>query len=357
MIMKYLVLLFMIQWYCPYSALATTINIPIAENTFYTNTQKRIENRQIEFEIDKRATIYVDLKNISEINIDYISGGLFRINHLTAYNKNIKLNPQLLMGKSIKKGMGRLTLNYRRNFNWSVAGTPVIFLEGTGNFTITKISVETIADAGIAIKESNSALFWRPEVIRLSTINYLTPTYWNYNKNIYWTSFLSMLYFALLLILYLYGKKYNIDIKRYVPFISLLFIFVFSSQFIIRFIPAVNWKLYLSSNEKIRSYYLRPEFGQLTATAKEITGRTETIAIAVEKGDWFSPEAFCFNMLPVKCLFYKKNQYKLSGLGKSIVTNKSDIDLIAYYNFDGNIPENFNKIFSLNKNVFIARKK
>lgn len=355
--MRYLFLLIIIQWHCPYSSFATTINVPITKKIFYTNTQNKVKNRQIEFEIDKRAKIYVDLKHISEINIDYISGGFFRVSHLTAYRNKIKPDAHLLMGKSIEKGKGRLTFNYRQNFNWSIAGTPVIYIEGTGNFSIINMSVETIADEGQAIKESNSALFWRPEIIRLSTINFLTPIYWDYNKKIHWTSSLGMLYFASLLILYLYSKIYNVDIKRYVPYISILFLFIFSSQFIIRFIPAVNWKLYVPSNEKIRRYYLRPEFGQLTASAREITGEAETIAIAVENGDWFSPEAFCFNMLPIKCLFYQKDKDTLSGLGENVVAKRSDIDLIAYYNFDGGIPENFKKIFSLNKNVFIARKK
>ena len=347
----------MFQYYSPYSVNASTINIPILENTFYTNTPSIRDNGQVTFEIDKRATIYLNLKNISEIDFEFISDGLFRISHLTAHDNKIEINTHLLMGKSIKKGKGRISFDYRRNFNWSVASTPVIYLQGTGKFIITKLIVETITDKRKAIKENNSALFWRPEVVRLSTINFLTPIYWNYNKKIEWTYFLGILYIASLFVLFIINWKIKKDMKRYVPFVSILFIFIFSSQFMIRFAPAVNWKFYQSPDEKIRSYYLRPEFGHLAASAKEIVKKGETIAIAVEKGDWFSPEAFCFNMLPAKCVFYDKDQEKFTGLGRRVVAQRNDIDIIAYYNFEGDVPDNFVKIYSLNKNVFIMRKK
>lgn len=341
------------------NAIAGSISVPLIDSLFETDTVKSVVDGGISFNVDKRADIRIKLSGVSEVSIDYNAEGYFYLNHISAVGSNYKINPLFLMGRPLTYGKGNLKLDFRRTLRWSPDSFPVLFIMGTGRFTVTNVEVATVSDPSEYSNNKNRAFFWRPEIQRPTTVNSLTPVYWNVTKKTSWTKTLGVFFLIAIFAVTILASFLRLNrIYRYIPKLSLFFILIFSVHFAIRFVPMVNSGFFLSSDEKIKKYLPIPELGLLVAAAREKADKDDKVIVMKEKGDWFTPMAICFNIAPVYC-----SQYSPEGESyrpNPVVIRRIDpshISMIVSYNSDYEMPKDYEKVFELNRNVFIARKK
>ncbi len=347
-------------FFAPLSTSALTTEIMPSETLFFTNTPKSITESGATFYVDKRADIVFYLSEISTLTFDYESKG----NFLLTYSSIDDIKPQYLMNPftqkvKVLKGSGRLTLDLRKTIDWSEVSSPIITLEGTGAFKISNISAKKVESYSEYISEKDRSFFWIPEFPRLTTIIFLTPTYWSISKNLYFNEVLGKLF--IVLILFLLAAKFiskRGDLGRYAIFLSLFFVFIHVAHFTVRFLPYVNLRLYLSNEEKIEKNYYNPELGIVASTLREQIEQEGKVAIATDVGDPYAREMLCFYAAPAKCAIYIPHVSELEGIppGRKRL-NIAEIDTMVFYNSPYQLPVGFKKIYSLNKNVYIAAKR
>lgn len=338
-------------------ALAGIVDVPLEPFLFETNCSTTSKNGFVSFEIDKNANILVKLPGVAEVHIDYEADGFFRVDYATVSAK-YEIDPKFLTGYTLSKGRGKLKLNMRRTINWSDKTFPLLMLSGSGKFTIRKLEVVTVSALSDYRTEKNSAFFWRPETLRSSLMNFITPVYWNVSRKILLTNILGAAFIATITALFLFCLIRRKNVMKYLPGVSLFFALVFGAHFIVRFIPMLNGGFYLSGDEKIKRYYPLPELGQLVVSAKEKTWPADKVFVMAGDNDWFAKKAICFNIAPVTCAYSQKRRTCCFGLLKwEFLFTVPEADVIVYYNSNEPLPADFAKVYELNKNVFIARKR
>jgi hypothetical protein len=134
-------------------------------------------------------------------------------------------------------------------------------------------------------------------------------------------------------------------------------IMIFHLNFLVRFLPLVHSQFWTSAENKIQENYVNPEFGQLAALAREKIPARAKVAIFGDPNDWFSPQTFCFNLLPRSCVFAKASTNEWKGIGEIDALKSEEIEAIIFYNSDLPLPDNFKKTFEVSKNAFVAEKK
>ena len=349
----YLIIAIALITACPFAS-AATVDIPPLLTLFETKTNKTMQNGGVVFDIDKRAVIFLKLPRIAQIAFDYDADGYFNLHYSTVNEGVYRVANYLLMKRSLIKGKGHLNLNLRHTINWSPKSYPLLIVDGTGQFSIKNIKVTAVADPSEYIKEKNHAFFWRPEVVRPTTINFLTPAYWDFEKNIPWPAVLGGLFLITVLAILVLKYSHKLPVEKYLPAVSIVFILVYSTQFVIKFIPLINAAPFLSSNDKIKKYSLKQEFGHLLVAAREMVKPDDRVVFIGEERDWFSPEATCFNLAPTKCVFYSSESNEYAGIADATKLNASEINVVVSYNSSHELPSGFVIKYELNKNAYIA---
>lgn len=339
------------------AAAAGEIDVPLIPSLFEADCPVTVENDWVSFEIDKRAKVLIKLPGVAEVFIDYEAEGYFRLEYITATPSEYKIDPKFLIGYPLSKGKGSLKINFRHTLNWSDKTYPLLMLEGTGKFTIKKLKAVTVSDLSDYRPEKNSAFFWRPENMRSNLMNFITPVYWDFSRKVLWTSLLGTIFLVTVLAFSLFCFYRKQSVMRYLPAIALSFTLVSGLHFAVRFVPMVNGRFYLPEKEKIKKYYPLPELGQLVATAIDNTRNEDIVVVMTGKGDWFAKKAVCFNLPTLSCVFQKRRDGQYWGLHRSINAWPKEINMIVYYNSDESLPSGYDKIYQLNKNVFMAKKR
>lgn len=349
----YLIIAIALITVCPFAS-AAAVDIPPLLTLFETKANKTIIKGGVAFDIDKRAVILLKLPHIAQVMFDYDADGYFRLNYTTVKEGGYRVAHYLLMARSLMKGKGHLDLNLRYTTNWSPESYPLLIVEGTGRFVIKNIKVTVMADPSEYRKEKNRAFFWRPEVVRVTTVNFLTPVYWDFSRNIHWPAALGGLFLITVSGILVLKYFHKLPVEKYLPAVSIIFILIYSIHFVIKFTPIINAAPFLSSNEKLRKYSFRPEFGQLLAAAREMVKPDDRVVFAGEENDWLSPEAACFNLAPAKCVFYSPDSNEYTGVYDVWKLDASEINVVVSYNSDNELPPGFVKKYELNKNAYIA---
>ncbi len=335
---------------------AGKIDLGSVASIWKSDTRKKINGEVITFEVDKRANVMVDLPRISEVSFDYETDGHFMLLYF-AVEKQKDPDPLYMQYKRIRKGKGRVDLDFRRTIDWSPESRPHLVLKGTGNFSITNATINTVSSIEEFIKEKNSALFWVPERVMNTSVNYTTPVYWDYFRNIAFADILGLIFLLLLVASFFARLFYRpFDIKKAAITLSLVLTFVYSLHFTVRFLPMINAGPLASANERIKENYFYPEFGIITAKAREMVKGSDIVAVFAGKGNWILKNTVCFNLEPVKCVFYEEGSVELAGLRAGRI-GFSEVNILVAYNPDNAIPAGYEKIYELNKNVYIARKR
>ncbi len=328
---------------------------PIA-SIWKSDTRKKISGEVITFEVDKRANVMIDLPKISKVSFDYETDGHFMLLY-TAVEKRKDPDPLFMQYERIRKGKGRVDLDFRRTIDWSPESRPFLVLEGTGNFSIKNATINVVSSLEEFRKEKNSALFWVPERVMNTSVNYTTPVYWDYSRKIPFADFLGLIFLFLLVMSFFASLFYRqFDIKKFAIALSLVLTFVYSLHFAVRFLPMINAGPLASANERIKENYFNPEFGIITAKAREMVKGSDIVAVSAGKANWILKNAVCFNLEPVECVFYQQGSEELHGLRGDTI-GFSEVNILVAYNPDNAMPAGYEKIYELNKNVYIARKR
>lgn len=355
------------RWLCLFAAIgfisvrpqsfAAVIDVSPLPSLFKTGAPKNLVEGGVAFDIDKRAVILLKLPHVAKLDFSYKAEGYFRLYYATAVEGNFRLSNEFLMSRPLLKNKGRLKLDLRHTLNWSADSFPLLIVEGTGRFSISNLKAFTVSNPGAYRKEKNRAFFWRPEVVRETTINFLTPVYWDFENKMHWPVVLGALFFlaalGIAVVRYFWGQKYDYLLRT----VSILFILIYSVHFLIRFLPIVNFDPFISNNEKVKKNYSSPEFGQLAAAAREIIKPDDRVVFLGEEKDWFSPKALCFNIAPTKCVLYEQDSRQYASVRDVIKLEPSDVNIAVHYNSAHDLLPGFEKLYELNKNVFIAVRK
>lgn len=337
-----------------------TSEIPLKKELFFSNTPKFITESGVIFDIDKRADIVFYLSEISSMTVEYESRGDF----LLTYSSVLEIKPQELLDPftikvKVMRGEGELTLDLRGTRSWSQESSPIITLEGTGIFKIKRIIVEKVGDAKEYVSGKNRAFFWIPEIPRLTTVLFLTPTYLDISGNQSLAGgvgsfFIMAVVFMLVIRLFSKNKQ---KIEKYFIYMSLFVSFVFAAHFMVRFVPNMNMEFYLENEEKIKKYNLNPELGELASATRKYIGAGDKVAVSTAHNDKFGREMLCFNVAPADCVFYEPLKSTLWGMRAQRRLRTKELDALVSYNASFPPPEGFEKVYVKNRNVYIARKK
>lgn len=337
---------------------AGTIDVSLVPSLFSADCPVTAVGDGVSFDIDRRATILIKLAGVAQAHIGYRAEGYFRLDYATARRSRYEIDPDFLVGGTLQKGRARVKLDLRRTYDWSPETFALLLIEGTGRFTIESLRVVTLPDPSRYEPVKNSTFFWRPENMRPNLMNFITPVYWDFSKKILWTKLLGTIFLVTVLALAIFCFYRKQNVMRYLPAIALLFMLASGLHFAVRFMPMINGRFYLTEKEKIKKYYPLPELGQLVVAARENTQPGDKVAVMTQTRDWFAKKTLCFNLFPVKCAYYKpgdKYYYGLSEFPKYF--EASNTDVIVSYNSHNAIPSRFEKVYQLNDNVFIARRK
>ena len=340
-------------------AIARTVTLSPQKvfSSIQTNATKNLEGSITVLNIDKRAQVIVKYSRIKKVKLDYDSEGLFKLDY-TIITPEAHQIPSLFLGQSLFIGSASLELDLRSCFFWDAQSIPILLFEGTGKFGIKSISLEPIEEGEDVLAENNWAIFLMPERIRPTTVNFLSPRYWNFESHMLWPNVLGKTILLVSAMLWVGSLIFRwINSHGLVPLFSITGIVIYSFYFLLTLIPMLHTQIFITNENKIRQNYMNPEFGELAARARKLIDREAKVAIYGEDADWFSPQTLCFNMAPTKCVFAKANTEMYSGISGVTELKPSEIDTIVFLNSALPLPEGFQKISEINPNAFIAKKK
>ncbi len=334
------------------------ITPPPLPELWKTDSVKEALPDGVSFLINKKASVLLNIPNIKTIALDYVSEGYFRIDYISQKEGAASIRiPRFVRGFSILKGKGSLFFDFRHTENWGEGSFPLLLIHGNGQLSFKNVEVSSYERGANLVKEKDRAFFWMPERYSHDSVNLITDIFWSYTKKISFGFVLGSAFLLLSLIIGVAGyfTRKN-SLKIVFPALSIIFVMIFTSHFTWRFLPAVNMGIHLSTDEKIKRYYDLPEFGQLVAAARNIIAPSDKVLVMAGRQDWFSPQATCFNIVPTKCVYYW-NGKKYYGIRDITKMQPDELDTIVYFNGDGEMPFELEKVWELNKNVFIGRRK
>ena len=362
----YLLLVFAsVSLFHPYmmnSAFCATIPISQNEKTWLAQVPVSVEDNGVSLDIDKRGSLILTTANVATVTFDYETDGNFLVTTAAVFSPGDAVDSEFNERKKVWSGKGQLTFDFRRTKGWAPGCRPLLVLEGTGKFRIENLVITTPVNLNDYSKEKASAFFWGPVNIWHTTINFITPVYWDIGKKINFSEFLGIFYLVLVALTILAGLFIkNVRKERVVIWLSLAGVFIFALHFTIRFAPSINFSVIDSNEEKIKRNYYRPEFGIFAAKARETFKPDDVVAVMVENGDWLAREELCFNITPIKCVYWDSENNTMLGipwgdLPNYVTAEREEINAIAYFNSALPLPDGFKKVFEQNKNVFLARK-
>lgn len=340
-------------------SLARTITLSPQEvfSSIQTNATKNLEGSITVLSINKGAQVILKYSRIKKVRLDCDSEGLFKLDY-TIITPEAHQIPPLFPGQLLFIGSASLELDLRSCFFWDAQSIPILLFEGTGKFGIKSISLEPIEEGEDVLAENNWAIFLMPERIRNTTVNFLSPRYWNFESHMLWPNVLGKTILLVSAMLWVGSLFFRwINSHGLVPLFGITGIVIYSLYFLLILIPMLHTQVFITNENKIRQNYMNPEFGELAARARELIDREAKVAIYGEEADWFSPQTLCFNIAPTKCVFAKPNTERYSGISGITELKSSEIDTIVFFNSALPLPEEFQKISEINPNAFIAQKK
>ena len=335
---------------------ATEINIPPIKGLYATSANMTVQDSKIVLDIDKNAYLILKVPHLADLNIKYTTDSTFLLHYSTVIEPVYKLEPHMLFSKKIRKENKGVHINLRDTINWDYNSFPYFVIEGTGRLVLEQVSAAVVPGQAVIEKEKNRAFFWRPEQVRSMSMNFLTPVYWRYTSGYLWPDVLAIMFLVIAIPVTLISFLKRKDFKKAFTLLSIISVLIFNDHFLIRFMPIVNTGFYLPNQEKIKKYYFREEFGNIVAEARDAITASDKVVFMGPERDWFSKETLCFNIAPIPCVYYKPDSEKLAGLMDAYWINSSDVNVVVSYNSQYPLPSGFKKIFSQNKNTFIAKK-
>ncbi|MGD0093115.1 MAG: hypothetical protein ABSE73_24650, partial [Planctomycetota bacterium] len=312
------------------------------------------------FKTEDFAACVLPLPDAQTVEFDCETDGYFRLAWAARPEKDPNWQPlaHLLPSMLLSKGVTHCVLDLRVCPGWSSATLPQLEFRGCGTVKLRDLAVTRIP-AGTDIAAARQwAQFWRPEEIRHTTINFLTPVYWDPVTGTSWTRVWGCA-FCVFFVLYILASIFRRSLRRreLLALVCLAWVMGYEAQFLVRFCPMLNKAVFLSTEEKLRRYPLAPGLGELIVEARKTIPVTATVLISVQANEWFAPQALAFNLAPRRCGYTPLENDRYAGMNRVTEIARSEAEYFVSYLGTTAVPAGFEKIYAQGASVFIARMK
>lgn len=319
-----------------------------------------VKGAGLELAVDRTASCVLPIRGARRLTLSYEAGSSFRLDWTpmpTRADKNWRPDSQFMQGLAIAPGPGRCELDLRPSPDWQGDSQVVLIFEGTGRFAIQAATADYLEPEARGAAEKRWAFFWLPERARHTTVNLVTPVYWDIRTGRSWTVVWGWATTVLLVLAALVAWFWRPLRAPYrLPLLALACVMVYQVHMLIRFWPMLHKELLATADECIRDNYFSPEFGQLAATARKTIPMDATVQIAGKPGDWFAPQTLAFNLAPRSCGIKNKKRETYRGIGGLTGIRPEDADYFISFYGAGTPPPEFIKIYEQSPQVFIARR-
>lgn len=288
--------------------------------------------------VNGETPFILDMNGIATLTFDYQADGWFSLTWDSIIDQPHNFIDAFVQTVQLQKGNGAVTLDFRRNRQWGENTVPYLKVRGTGTLVMRDISAQTVERPEEYLRLKRAAFFMMPENITPHSVNFLTPVYADERRNIYFADVLGILLITAGIAVTAISWKFpNIPARRIVINLSLLFMAVYSVHFLVRFAPEIHATPFLPGEEKISRNMYDRELGELIKNARQKI--PPHAAVFLDSGESVYPNRIiCFYLMPRSCEY----------------DPASGPDAVVGYYPRSSLPPGFNKVSTMNENVYIA---
>jgi len=265
------------------------------------------------------------------------------------------MNPGLVLAA----GVTHCVLDLRQCLGWSETTSPELCFEGYGTAKIKNVTVARIPPGANVKGLLNAARFWMPEQMRHSTINMLSPVFWDgFTRPVLDVAlglrvcgFLCALRGGLCLSAQPAPRACagaglpGLGPRLPGPIPAALLS------------AAQQEHCAQHQREDRRNYTIAPQLGEFLPPRPASGSRpARPLLVQVLNWDWFSPLTLAFNLVPRRCGLYLQENGKYGGIMMLTEIDKREADYFVSYFGASAPPAGFKIVYSQSPSVFIARK-
>lgn len=249
-------------------------------------------------------------------------------------------------------------LDLRQTAGWEPGRRAVLLLDGSGRVVVHRMAARLPpGDRARALADGDRAALWAPESVDHRTVNVLTPSYWSASRGIWLADVVAGVAAAggIAVALALRGRR-----GRAGPALvagAVVALAAWDAHLLVRLLPALGPPAALDAEARIRDGYpFAPELGALAAAARATLRADERVATVGAPGDWFPPEALCFNLAPRRCAMIRPGERVHPGIQRVGSLRDDEIDAIVAYR-GGPPPPGFDVVAQLSPRAWVARRR
>ncbi len=290
-------------------------------------------------DVDGFAPIFLPLPGTSALEIEYRARGPLLLTWFTAEGTTTPApHTTPWHHLQLEPGPGSASLDLRATPLWSGERTPVLFLEGTGAFELTRLrAVPAPAGRDAQVRERDEALREAPLWIGHTTIHFSDPPPWRASRGVLLLEVLG----AGFLVAAVGGSLGWLALRRrwapaaFVAGAALAATALANAAFLRRAWPALALRPAWTPEARLtRNLHMSPELGALAALARRTLPEADRVGIQVREGDWFAWETLCFHLAPRTCVRVVPGRSAYEGLYGVDRLAPGDLDALVYFHAD-----------------------
>jgi hypothetical protein len=326
-----------------------------------SSTEKNLPfERPVELDVRHWDMFALPIQGARRIRLSYEATGYFSV-ECAPFPANAEpgWQPTVFFRQEVAvcPGRGSCMFDLRRTIDWEPPAQVMLILRGTGRFIIRGIVADFLESKADPVAEKRWALFWVPERVRHTTINTVTPVFWNATTLFPWTRFWGIVTtVALMVAAAAAALSKRLRQASPVAVVACASLLVYQSHWLVRSWDMFHKRLWMSTEEKIRRNYFEPEFGEIAVKARELIPERATVLIAGHPRDWYAPQCLAFNLASRRCGYSPDGTGRFLGIGGYSAVTVTEADYYICYYSDKPEPLGFKRIFELHPQVYIAQR-
>jgi hypothetical protein len=342
------------------------IPLPQLAASLQTSTPGTLSARGLDFNIGPEGAILVlPLPGREMVELSVVTDSIFTMTYAALTRRGERLHGSIFGPPwryvTLSPGAATLRLDLFRTAQWSPESLPVLKFDGAGRVTISHVRAVAAPGSTEAASEARDRdVFWAPESIGQTTINYLTPRMWSVSANVYLDEILAGVFFAVAAVVLVASRLFR---GRFAPAAALaaaalVATLASDASFLAGFLSVANTSLTLDADARIRAGYpFAPELGALSALARHTARSDERVGVMVRPTDWFLAQTLCFNLAPRRCVRMEPGQAEYAGISGVTHLRDDEIDVIVSFTGDATLPAGFVPVARLTPRALIARRR